>query len=63
MEYKNEQNAGINTINENCNKAPIKSKSLEDIINKDDIISFISITFSSIIHNNKLMKKKTISWY
>ena len=58
MEFKNDQNAGINTINEKDNKAPIISKSLEDIINKDDIINFISSIFSSIIHNNKLMKKK-----
>lgn len=58
MENKNKQNEGINIINENYNKAPIKSKSLEDIINKDDIINFISSIFSSIIHNNKLMKKK-----
>ena len=41
MENKNKQNAGINIINENYNKAPIKSKSLEDIINKDDIQYFL----------------------
>ena len=55
MEFKNDQNAGINTINEKDNKAPIISKSLEDIINKDDIINFIASAFYSIIHNNKLM--------
>ena len=58
MEFKNDQNAGINTINEKDNKASIISKSLEDIINKDDIINFIASAFYSIIHNNKLMKKK-----
>ena len=57
MEYKT-NNAGINIINENKKIEIIKSKSLEDIINTDDIINFISSSFYSIIHNNKIMKKK-----
>lgn len=58
MEYKNEQNVENNIINQNNKIIEIKSKSIEDIINKEDIINFISSTFYSIINNNKKMKKK-----
>lgn len=58
MEYKNEQNDGNNIINENNKIIEITSKSIEEIIDKDDIINFISSKFNSIMQNNKLMKKK-----
>ena len=58
MEYKNEQRFENNIINEEKDLQIICSKSLEDIINKDDIINFISSYLYSIIHNNKQMKKK-----
>ena len=58
MEYKNEQHVENNIINENDELLKICSKSLEDIINEDDIINFISSNLYSIIHNNKQMKKK-----
>lgn len=58
MEYKNEQNDGNNIINENNKIIEIISKSIEEIIDKDDIINFISSKFNSIMQNNKLMKKK-----
>lgn len=57
MEYKNEQNVESNIINQNNKIIEIKSKSIEDIINKEDIINFISSTFYSIISNNKKLKK------
>jgi len=56
MEYKNEQHVKNSIINDDLLK--ICSKSLEDIINKNDIINFISSNLYSIIHNNKQMKKK-----
>ena len=55
MKFKNEEN---NIIIENKNINERGSKSFEDIINKDDIINYISSTLYSIIHNNKKMKKK-----
>ena len=58
MEYKNEQNDGNNIINENNKIIEITSKSIEEIIDKDDMINFISSKFNSIMQNNKLMKKK-----
>lgn len=58
MEYKNEQNEENNIFNENNKIIEIKSKSIEDIIEKEDIINYISSNLYSIIHNNKLMKKK-----
>ena len=58
MEYKNEPHVENNIINENDEIIKICSKSLEDIINKDDIINFISSNLYSIIHNNKQMKKR-----
>ena len=58
MEYKNEQNVESNIINQNNKIIEIKSKSIEDIINKEDIINFISSTFYSIINCNKIMKRK-----
>ena len=58
MEYKNEQNVESNIINQNNKIIEIKSKSIEDIINKEDIINFISSTFYSIISSNKKLKKK-----
>ena len=58
MEYKNEQNDGNNIINENNKIIEITSKSIEEIIDKDDIINFISSKFNSTMQNNKLMKKK-----
>ena len=58
MEYKNEQHVENSIINENEYLQKICSKSLEDIINKDDIINFISSNLYSIIHNNKKLKKK-----
>jgi hypothetical protein len=60
MEYKNEQNVESNIINQNNKIIEIKSKSIEDIINKEDIINFISSTFYSIISSNKKLKKKAI---
>ena len=60
MEYKSENYVKNNIINENDNISNNFIESLEKIINKDDIINFISSEFDSIIHNNKLMKKKTI---
>jgi hypothetical protein len=56
MEFSNHQHTGNNIINEN--KSIIKKKSLEDIINTEDIINFISTKFYAIIHYNKSMKKK-----
>ena len=56
MEIDDIQNDGNNIINENKNI--IKTKSLENIINKEDIINFISSKLYSIIHKNKLMRKK-----
>jgi hypothetical protein len=56
MEFSNPQKTGNNIINEN--KSIIKTKSLEDIINTEDIINFISTKFYGIISNNKSMKKK-----
>ena len=58
MEYKSENYVKNNIINENDNKSNNFIESLEKIINKDDIVNFISSEFDSIIHNNKLMKKK-----
>ena len=58
MELKNEQNVENNIINQNNKIIETKSKSIEDIINKEDIINFISSTFYSIISNNKKLKKK-----
>jgi hypothetical protein len=58
MEYKNEQNVENNIINQNNKIIETKSKSIEDIINKDDIIDFISSSFYSIINYNKTMKRK-----
>ena len=58
MEYKNEQNVENNIINQNNKIIETKSKSIEDIINKEDIINFISSTFYSIINCNKIMKRK-----
>ena len=58
MEYKNDQHVKNSIINENDHLLKICSKSLEDIINKDDIINFISFNLYSIIHNNKQMKKR-----
>ena len=58
MEYKNEQNVENNIINQNNKIIETKSKSIEDIINKDDIINFISSSFYSIINYNKTMKRK-----
>ena len=58
MEYKNEQNAENNIFNQNNKIIETKSKSIEDIINKEDIINFISSTFYSIINCNKTMKRK-----
>ena len=58
MKNKNEQNDGNNIINENNKIIEITSKSIEEIIDKDDIINFISSKFNSIMQNNKLMKKK-----
>ena len=58
MEYKNEQNVENNIINQNNKIIEFKSKSIEDIINKEDIINFISSTFYSLINSNKKMKKK-----
>ena len=58
MEYKNENYVKNNIINENDNISNNFIESLEKIINKDDIVNFISSEFDSIIHNNKLMKKK-----
>ena len=58
MEYKSENYVKNNIINENDNISNNFIESLEKIINKDDIINFISSEFDSIIHNNKLMKKK-----
>jgi len=57
MEYKNNY-AKNNLINENDELSNTLSKSLEDLINTDDIINFISSTFDSIMHTNKSMKKK-----
>ena len=57
MEYKNNY-AKNNLINENDELSNALSKSLEDLINTDDIINFISSTFDSIMHTNKSMKKK-----
>ena len=58
MEYKNEQHVENSIINGNDALLKFCSKSLEDIINKDEIINFISSNLYSIIHNNKQMKKK-----
>jgi len=58
MEYKNENYVKNNIINENDNISNNFIESLEKIINKDDIVNFISSEFDSLIHNNKLMKKK-----
>ena len=58
MELKNEQNVENNIINQNNKIIETKSKSIEDIINKDDIIDFISSSFYSIINYNKTMKRK-----
>ena len=58
MELKNEQNVENNIINQNNKIIETKSKSIEDIINKDDIINFISSSFYSIINYNKTMKRK-----
>ena len=58
MEYKSENYVKNNIINENDNIYNNFIESLEKIINKDDIVNFISSEFDSIIHNNKLMKKK-----
>ena len=58
MEYKNEPYSENSIINENLDWQNICSKSLEDIINPDDIINFISSNLYSIIHNSKQMKKK-----
>ena len=58
MEYKSENYVKNNIINENDNISNNFIESLEKIINKDDIVNFISSEFDSIIHNNKLMKKK-----
>ena len=58
MEYKNEQIAENSIINENNSEEKNISYQLENLINKDDIINFISSSLYSIIHNNKLMKKK-----
>ena len=58
MDSKNKQNVEDSLINENDDLQKICSKSLEDIINEDDIIYFISSNLYSIIHNNKQMKKK-----
>jgi hypothetical protein len=56
MEFSNPQQTGNNIINEN--KSIINTKPLEDIINTEDIINFISTKFYGIISNNKSMKKK-----
>jgi hypothetical protein len=56
MEFSNFQQTGNNIINEN--KSIINTKPLEDIINTEDIINFISTKFYGIISNNKSMKKK-----
>ena len=58
MEYKNEQHVENSIINGNDALLKFCSKSLEDIINKDEIINFISSNLYSIIHNNKQMKKR-----
>ena len=58
MEYKNEQHVENRIISENDEPQQICSKSIEDIINKVDIINFISSNLYSIIHNNKQMKKR-----
>ena len=60
MEYKNEKNAECGMINENDNIEKNIAYQLEYIINKDDIINFISSSLYSIMHNNKLMKKKQL---
>ena len=60
MEYNKKQNDENCIINENENIPENSLDSLEDIINKEDIINFISSNLYSIIHNNKQMKKKTI---
>ena len=58
MEYKNNQNAYYNLTNENDEISNTITQSLEDIINTDDIINYISSTLYFIIHTNKTMKKK-----
>ena len=58
MEYKNEQNTENSIINENNSVAKNILYQFENLINKDDIINFISSSLYSIIHNNKIMKKK-----
>lgn len=58
MEYKNNLNAKNNLINENNEISNIIPESLEDIINTDDIINYISSTLYFIMHTNKTMKKK-----
>ena len=58
MEYKNNQNAQNNITSENSEIYDIIPESLENIINTDDIINYISSTLYYIIHTNKTMKKK-----
>ncbi len=58
MENNKKQNDENCIINENENIPEKSLDSLENIINKEDIINFISSTLDSIIHNNKQMKKK-----
>ena len=58
MEYKNEQNTENSIINENNSVAKNILYQFENLINKDDIINFISSSLYSIINNNKIMKKK-----
>jgi hypothetical protein len=58
MECKNELDVENNIIIEKNNIPKTSSKSLEDIINLDDIINYISSSLYSIIQNNKIMKIK-----
>ena len=58
MEYKNNQNAQNNITSENSEIYDTIPESLENIINTDDIINYISSTLYYIIHTNKTMKKK-----
>ena len=58
MEYNKKKNDINSIIKENDNKGKNSLESLGDIINQEDIINFISSALYSIMHNNKLMKKK-----
>jgi len=58
MDFKNNRNAENSIIYESDKLYNINSESIENIINIDDIINFISSKLYSIIHTNKSMKKK-----